>query len=287
MSTTVTVTQSTRTNPIITSVIWSTTKTTKVPLSMYNVPSARIWETPDARIQETPDSLMANPWPKPQGRERTPIPVHKIPLMEQQPATLIPKTTATATPAILPAMSIPSRGPTPWPTTVPASVNLFITRLWSLLPNKDNSPVPAVQKMIESDPSKTENTPRETIIPLPAPLIRGNFTTASGPATANIVAASRSQEKKWEPSCQCCSQSLSHPEQDWSEDDWDGEIQKAKQKEKQRKEEELKQNLTAEEHRATAVYYPQVHNTNQSMKKNPYFDERSATGTNPGRTLSL
>ena len=64
-------------------------------------------------------------------------------------------------------------------------------------------------------------------------------------------------------------QSASQPGQDWCEEDWDGEIQKTKQKEKQRKEEELKQNLTAEKHRATATYHPKAHNTNQSMKKNP------------------
>ena len=122
--------------------------------------------------------------------------------------------------------------------------------------NKDDSQIPATQKMIESDPSKAENTPRETIIPFPSPLVPGNFTTASSPATANIVATSKSQEKKWEPSCQCCTQSTLHPEQNWPKKDWDAEIQKAKQKEKQRKEEELKQNLTVEKHRATAAYYP-------------------------------
>ena len=83
MSTTMTVTKPTRMNPIITSVMWPTTKTTKVPLSIYNAPSAR--------IQDTPNSPMPKPWPKPQGRKRTPIPVHKISTMEQQPATLIPK----------------------------------------------------------------------------------------------------------------------------------------------------------------------------------------------------
>ena len=42
MTTITTVTQSTRTNPIITSVKWPNTKTSKVPPSIYNVPSARI-----------------------------------------------------------------------------------------------------------------------------------------------------------------------------------------------------------------------------------------------------
>ena len=91
MTTTMSVTKSTRTNPIIKSVTWATTKTTKVPLSIYNVPSARILETLDSPVPK--------PRPKPQGRERTPIPVHKISPTEQQPVALIPNTTTTATPA--------------------------------------------------------------------------------------------------------------------------------------------------------------------------------------------
>ena len=150
MTTTATVTQSITMNPIITSVMWPTAKTTKVPVSIYNVPSAR--------IQETPNSPMPQPWPKPEGRERTPIPVNKTSPMEQQLATLIPKTTAIATLAILPVMSTPSRGPTVWPNTVLASANLFIARSWPLPPNKDNSLIPTWQKMMESNPSKTKRT---------------------------------------------------------------------------------------------------------------------------------
>ena len=47
-ATTVTVTQSTRTDPIMTSVTWPTAKTTKMPLTIYNVPCARIQETPNS-----------------------------------------------------------------------------------------------------------------------------------------------------------------------------------------------------------------------------------------------
>ena len=151
---------------------------------------------------------MPKPWPKPQGRERAPKPVHKISQMEQQPVTLIPKITTTATPTILPVISIPSRGPAPWPNAVLATANIFIARSWPLPPKKDDNPMPAMQKMMESDPSKTENTPRETIIPCLAPLVPGIFTTASGPATDNIVALSKFQENEWEPSCQCCTHTL-------------------------------------------------------------------------------
>ena len=193
-ATTMTVTQSTRTDPIMTSVMWPTTKTTKVPLTIYSVPSVR--------ILETPDSPRPKPRPKPQGRERTPIPVHKILPMEQHPATLIPKSIASATPAILPMMSMPSRDPIPWPNAVPASANLFITRSWPLPSNNGDSLIPTMQKMIKSDPSQTENTPSNTTIPHPVSLILENYSAASGPATTNNVVTSRSQEEKWGPCCQ-------------------------------------------------------------------------------------
>ena len=112
MTTSATVTQSTRTNPIIKSMMWPTAKTTMVPLSIYNVPSAR--------VQKISDSPMPKPCPKPQGRESTPIPVHTISPMEQQPATLIHKTIVTAVPAILPVcplhQEVQLHGPIPfWP----------------------------------------------------------------------------------------------------------------------------------------------------------------------------
>ena len=243
-----TVTQSTKTNPIITSVMWPTAKTTRVPLPIYNVPSARIQGTPNCPRPQPRQSLKEEKGPQSQST--------KFPQWNNQPANLIPKATATATPAILPVMSIPPRGPTPWPNTVPTSANLFITRSWPLPTNNGDSLKPTMQKMIKSDPSHTENTPRETTIPHPVSLITENYTAASSPATTNIVGTSKSQEEIWGPSCQWCAQSTSHPEQNWSKDDWDGEIQKAKQKEMQRREEELKQELTAEEHGASATYYP-------------------------------
>ena len=49
--------------------------------------------------------------------------------------------------------------------------------------------------------------------------------------------------KRWGPPCPFCAQSALHPspvESDWSEEDWDGEIQK-KKREKKRKEEEMRQ----------------------------------------------
>ena len=225
MTTTMTVTQSTRTNLIITSVMWLNAKTTKVPLSIYNVPSAR--------IQETPNSPMPKPWPKPQGRERTPTPVYKILPMDQQPATL-PKNHSHCNICHTASNVHSSKRSNSMAQYCSGISKPIYCQILAILPNKDDSQILATQKIVESDPSKTENSPRKTIIPHPAPLVSGNFITPSGPATANIVATSKFQEKKWEPSCQCCAQSTSHSEQDWSEEDWDGEKQKAKQKEKKK-----------------------------------------------------
>ena len=127
--------------------------------------------------------------------------------MEKQPATLTPKTTATAKPVILPMMSIPPRGPTPRFNIVPALANLFITRTWPLHLNNGDSLIPATKKMIESDPSQIENISRKTTIPCPCSLIPENYVVASSPATTNIVATSKSHEEIWGPSCQCCAQS--------------------------------------------------------------------------------
>ena len=69
MTTTMTVTQSTRTNSIMTSVMWPTTKTTKVPLTIYNVPSARNQETtqfPNAPTKAKAPRKRKDPNPSPQ-----------------------------------------------------------------------------------------------------------------------------------------------------------------------------------------------------------------------------
>ena len=62
-------------------------------------------------------------------------------------ATLIP-TTAAATPS---TMFNPRWATTPWPSSIPASVNLFVTRTWSIPPSKESSPALVKQKMVESD----------------------------------------------------------------------------------------------------------------------------------------
>ena len=141
MTTTATVTQSTRTNPIITSFNVAHDQNHKG--TTINLQCTQCKNSGDSQFPS------AQTMAKTQGRERTPIPVHKISLMEQQPATLNPKTTATATSVILPVMSTPSRGPTPWSNTVLTSANLLIARSWPLPPNKGESPIPAMQEVIK------------------------------------------------------------------------------------------------------------------------------------------
>ena len=124
--------------------------------------------------------------------------------MEQQPASLIPQTTISATPANPVSNVHSTRRSFSWSNTVPAPANLFITRSWPLPPNNGDSLIPVTQKMIESDPSQTENTPRMIIIPCLVSLIPENYAAASYPATTNIVATSKFQEERWGSSCQCC-----------------------------------------------------------------------------------
>ena len=124
-------------------------------------------------------------------------------------ATLIP-TTASATP---PMMSNPRRATTPWPSTFPASANLFVTRSWPIPPSKENNPAPAKQKMMGLELSKSENTPaRKITTSFPLPSVMENSTTAGSPSAANIMAVSNMQSpgircKKWESSCPICTQS--------------------------------------------------------------------------------
>ena len=129
-------------------------------------------------------------------------------------ATPIP-TSASTTP---PMMTNPTRTTTPWPYTVPATTNLFVTRSWPIPPTKENAPAPAKQ---------VENTPaRKIIISCPTPSVLstiGSYTTASNPAANNIMAAPNMKSpeercKRWSPMCLFCTQSAPHPEpvnSDW------------------------------------------------------------------------
>ena len=78
--------------------------------------------------------------------------------MELQPASLEPKTSATATSAI------PStRDATPLPDTVLASTNLFVARSWLVPLNRNNIPAPAIHKM--KRPNAENALLKQTAIP--------------------------------------------------------------------------------------------------------------------------
>ena len=230
-ATTTTVTQSTRTDEIMTSVTWPTTKTTKVSLTIYNVPNARIQETPDsprpqprpkssAKIQELPSSSML----KPKGKEGPLIPIHNNPLMEKQPASLEPKASATATSAFP-----PTRDATSWANSVLASTYLFVVRSWPITPNRNDIPAPVINKMKRPN---AENSPIKQAV-IPHPMVLGN----SAPNNNNMILPSVPSEElcRWGPHCSVCTQSAPHQEPEdsnWEEEDWDGDIQKVKREEK-------------------------------------------------------
>ena len=59
--------------------------------------------------------------------------------------------------------------------------------------------------------------------------------------------------------CPFCTQSALHPspvDSDWSEEDWDANIEREKRKEKQRREEEVKKREKIEEQEKISNYYP-------------------------------
>ena len=88
--TTATATQTLMMKPRATSTKWPTVKLTPIPLTIYNVPSVKIQEVPSYSMQ------------KPQGEEGPLIPYCNNLLMEQQPTSLQPKASGTATSAIHP-----------------------------------------------------------------------------------------------------------------------------------------------------------------------------------------
>ena len=171
--------------------------------------------------------------------------------------------------------------PTPWPSTFPAPANLFFIRSWQMPPNKEDNPmpVPEEKQIIRGlDLLKFKNPPARVITtshPTPSVMANNsattsnsttssNSTTASNSAMASIKAAinTLSSGKKcniWEPQCPFCTQSAPHPspvDSDWSEEDWDGEIEKEKRREKQRKEEEMKWRQEEEKQILNSNYHP-------------------------------
>ena len=135
-------------------------------------------------------------------------------------------------------------------------------QILAILPNKDDSQILATQKIVESDPSKTENSPRKTIIPHPAPLVSGNFITPSGPATANIVATSKSKKRSGNHPVSAV---LSPPHTQ----NKTGQRRIGMEKYKKQNKKKRRRTKTKVESRGTGQpqpIIPQAHNTSQLMK---------------------
>ena len=111
--------------------------------------------------------------------------------------------------------------------------------------NKEDNPMPVPeekQTMRGLDLSQFKNPPaREITTSLPVPSVMVTSTTTSDSIMASITVSTNTPSpgtkcKRWRPPCLFCAKSASHPspvDSDWSEEDWDGEIEKEKRREKQ------------------------------------------------------
>ena len=118
---------------------------------------------------------------------------------------------------------------------------------------KEDISIPAPeekQKVRKLDLLKLWNPPiREITSSHPEPLTTNTPTMASIMATADMPSPAKTC-KRWGLPCPFCAQSAPHPspvDSDWSEEDWDRNIEREKRKVKQRKEEEMKQRQEREE----------------------------------------
>ena len=76
-----------------------------------------------------------------------------------------------------------------------------------------------------------------------------NTPTMASNTAATSMSSSKEPCKRWGLPYLLCAQSTPHPspvDSDWSEEDWDRNIEREKRKEKQRKEEEMKQRQEVE-----------------------------------------
>ena len=116
------------------------------------------------------------------------------------------------------------------------------------------------QKVGKLDLSKFKNPPaREITTSHSAPLVTENSTIANITAATNTPSPAK-MCKRWGSACPFCVQSAPHPspmDSDWSEEDRDGEIEKANRREKQKKEEEkMKWRQEEEKKILDSNYYP-------------------------------
>ena len=106
---------------------------------------------------------------------------------------------------------------------------------------------------------KTPEATRPTSSQSMPPAIKTATSTMASTTVAATAQSSNRACKRWGLPCPFCAQSAPHPslvDSDWLEDDWDGDIEGEKRKEKQRKEEEMKQRERIEEQEKISNYYP-------------------------------
>ena len=132
----------------------------------------------------------------------------------------------------------------------------YNSRSWQNPSNREDNPtpVPEEKKIMGLDLSKSKTHPaRKITTSCSTPSIMKNSAMTSNSATISnsnmfsVKMATNMQSpgnkcKTWGPPCLFCVQSILHPSQldsDWSEEEWEQEIEKEKSGEKQRKEEML------------------------------------------------
>ena len=124
--------------------------------------------------------------------------------------------TVTNTP---PTISNPMIAITPWPSTSSASVNLFVTRSWSMSHNEGNTPMSApeeMQKVRALDLSKYKIPPAREITPFhPEPSVTQNSAMDKIMAAMNTPSPAK-RCYRWRPLCLFCVQSAHTPPQ-WNQ----------------------------------------------------------------------
>ena len=171
----------------------------------------------------------------------------------------------------------------------------YNSRSWQNPSNREDNPtpVPEEKKIMGLDLSKSKTHPaRKITTSCSTPSIMKNSAMTSNSATISnsnmfsVKMATNMQSpgnkcKTWGPPCLFCVQSILHPSQldsDWSEEEWEQEIEKEKSGEKQRKEEMLWRQ--AEEKKVlSSNHYPLVsHVHTKPQRQNPYSDKWPDTG---------
>ena len=139
-----------------------------------------------------------------------------------------------------PMMTNPTRATNSMALHCPCHPKSICYQVMVNTPTKQNGSVPA--KQMENTPARKIIISYHTLLPS-VPSTMGSSTTASNPATNNIMAALNMKSpvercKRWRPTCPFCTHFTPHPvpvDSDWSEEDWDSNKEREERREKQRK----------------------------------------------------